>query len=220
MSKNVSGQPQERHIPDERRKAAMEAVLHLLSTVPYDDILVADIAAAAGMSRPLLYHYFGGKEQVTAAALHWAGERMVAGVQAAAASAGSNWLAVTAGIHAYLDNVVNRSDWHTARVRYARLPGPPFESVRNEVRDGMLQELHRRIAPRGGSPILRLVTLGWIDQVEAIVGEWSIMKEPSLDQVETLLCQLLLAGLQTGAALDAATANAFQLLTDKTVNQK
>jgi AcrR family transcriptional regulator len=203
--------PQERRAPQERRKAAMEAALDLLSTLPYEEILVEDIAAAAGMSRPLLYHYFGGKDQVAAAALRWCGDQMLADVLDAASVAGPGWLA--AGVHAYVDYVAGRTPWYTALVRHAYLPGTQMESVRKEVRLRISRGLHERLAPNGGSPLLRLLTWGWVGQVETICREWLTRCDPPRDQLEPLLCELLVSALRTGAGLDPRTADALRVLT-------
>ena len=44
--------------PDDRRQALINSALKLFNTYPYDEVSVDDIAAEAGMSRPLVYHYY------------------------------------------------------------------------------------------------------------------------------------------------------------------
>lgn len=189
----------------------MEAALYLLSTMPYEEILVEDIAAAAGMSRPLLYHYFGGKDQVAAAALRWCGDRMLADVLDAAAAAGEDWLA--AGVHAYVNYVTDRNDWYRALVRHTYLPGTQMESVRKEVRLRISRGVQDRLAPHGGSTLLRLLIWGWVGQVETICREWMNRPEPTREELEPLLCELLFASLRAGAELDPRTADALRSLT-------
>ena len=46
---------------DERRAQLLELGLRLFGTRPYDEVSIDDIAADAGVSKGLLYHYFGSK---------------------------------------------------------------------------------------------------------------------------------------------------------------
>src|ERR1700740_3168626 len=75
--------PRRRMAPDDRRRALMMAALELFQARPYDQGSVDDIAPAADMSRPLLYHYYGGKLGVFLAALRQASDELLAVVRAA-----------------------------------------------------------------------------------------------------------------------------------------
>ena len=56
--------PAKRLPPDERRRHLIDVALTVFAERGYTDTELADIAEAAGIRRPLLYHYFGGKEDV------------------------------------------------------------------------------------------------------------------------------------------------------------
>jgi AcrR family transcriptional regulator len=56
--------PAKRLPPDERRRHLIDVALATFAERGYSDTELADIAEAAGIQRPLLYHYFGGKEDV------------------------------------------------------------------------------------------------------------------------------------------------------------
>jgi AcrR family transcriptional regulator len=49
---------------DERREQIITAARPLLSTRPYDEVSLTDIADAAGVTRGLLHHYFGSKRDL------------------------------------------------------------------------------------------------------------------------------------------------------------
>jgi AcrR family transcriptional regulator len=189
----------------------MEATLHLLGTVRYEDLLMEDIAVAAGMSRPLLYHYFGGKEQLITAAVRWYGRQMMEEIYRAALAADRAWLPVTVG--AYLDYVTTRSAWYRVLTRHAYLPFAEMEDVRREIRLRVIKGLHRHLAPDGSSPVLRSLLWGWVGQVEAMCQEWLSDGEPDRDVLEPLLCELLPAALRSGMAHDNATKKAYRALT-------
>ena len=196
---------------DERTHRVMRAAMHLLNTMPYEDIMVEHIAIAAGMSRPLLYHYYGGKERVMAGALRWCGNRMLGKVGRAAGRAGSGWL--RAGLAAYLDFGTDHTLAAVTLARRAYLP-EAVESVRLDIRQRIFRYVSGRLAPDGDSLLLRSLLWGWFGQVDSMCHEWMIHREPDREFLETLLCDLLLAGLTAGAAHDAATAQARRTLAE------
>lgn len=61
--------PRRRLSVDRRRDELIEAALDLLSQRGPDEVSVDDVAQAAGASRALVYHYFGTKQELYAAAL-------------------------------------------------------------------------------------------------------------------------------------------------------
>lgn len=213
VSGRISGRrgwTQERRTADERRQAAMAATVRLLSRMRYEDLLMEEIAAEAGMSRPLLYHYFGGKEQLAAATVRWYGHRMMQEIYHAATPACGAWLPAAVG--AYLDHVTERSAWYTALTRHAYLPFAEMEEVREEIRAQVIEALLRHLAPGGGSPLLRSLLWGWIGQVETMCQEWLTHGEPDREVLQPLLCELLASALRAGAVRDAATEKAHALL--------
>lgn len=54
---------------EERRQQLIGVALELFSHRSPDDVSIDEIAAAAGISRPLVYHYFPGKLSLYEAAL-------------------------------------------------------------------------------------------------------------------------------------------------------
>src|SRR5580693_3507460 len=75
-SEESASRPARRRLaPDDRRQALINSALRLFNARPYDEVSVDDIAADAGMSRALVYHYCGGKAGVFATALRLAGRR-------------------------------------------------------------------------------------------------------------------------------------------------
>ncbi len=94
--------------PGDRRQALINSALNLFNTRTYDEVSVDDIAADAGVSRPLVYHYYGGKAGVFIAALRQAGDDVASSICAAALADPANWL--RAGLSAFLDQHPGQSD--------------------------------------------------------------------------------------------------------------
>ena len=62
---------------DERRTQLIGAALGLFAHHPPEDVSLDDVAATAGVSRPLVYRYFpGGKQQLYEAALRSAADEL------------------------------------------------------------------------------------------------------------------------------------------------
>jgi AcrR family transcriptional regulator len=58
-----SKKPPQRMEPNERRQSMLQAGVRLFGSRPYSEVSIQDICDEAGVSRPLLQHYFGSKEQ-------------------------------------------------------------------------------------------------------------------------------------------------------------
>ena len=67
----------------------------------YGAVTMDDVAAAAGVTKPLLYAYFGNKERLYLACMERAGEAMLATVGAAVSHATSPADALRLGLHAF-----------------------------------------------------------------------------------------------------------------------
>lgn len=63
---------------EERRQQLIGVALELFSRRSPDDVSIDEIAAAAGISRPLVYHYFPGKQNLYEAALRRAADELAA----------------------------------------------------------------------------------------------------------------------------------------------
>jgi AcrR family transcriptional regulator len=57
----------------QRREQILDAANTLFSERGYDMVSVEDIAVAAGVTRGLVHHYFGGRKEVYVALLEWLG---------------------------------------------------------------------------------------------------------------------------------------------------
>ena len=142
--------PRRRLPPDDRRQALINAALKLFNTYPYDEVSVDDIAAEAGMSRPLVYHYYGGKAGVFIGALQQTGDDVVAAVAKAGMDDPDNWL--TAGLGAFFDHIQANPIGLTALYRHGSLTGRENRQVLDEIGDRVLQADPVQPRPAGRLP--------------------------------------------------------------------
>jgi len=190
--------------PGDRRQALINSALKLFNTRLYEEVSVDDIAAAAGMSRPLVYHYYGGKAGVFITALRQTGDDVVAAISEAAVEDPDNWL--TAGLAAFFDHIQANPIGLTALLRHGSLAGGEDRQVLDEIRDQVLTLILAGLDSPSDSAVLQSVLRGWIAMVETMGREWLRRGEPTREELETLLPELLRAVLGTAAWHDAGVA--------------
>jgi AcrR family transcriptional regulator len=190
--------------PDDRRQALINSALKLFNTRPYDEVSVDDIAADAGMSRPLVYHYYGGKAGVFITALQQTGDDVVAAIAKAARNDPEDWL--TAGQAAFFDHIQANPIGLTALLRHGSLAGGEDRQVLDQIRDRILKLILFKLEPPHDSPVLQSVLRGWIAMAETMGRGWLRQGQPTREELETLLPELLRAVLGTAAWHDAAVA--------------
>jgi AcrR family transcriptional regulator len=66
--------------PQQRREHLLDTAAAMFAEQPYDDVMIQDIAARAGVSRALMYHYFSTKRDVYVALFKRASDRFLARV--------------------------------------------------------------------------------------------------------------------------------------------
>src|ERR1700754_300008 len=78
----------------------------------YADVTMDEVASAVGVTKPLLYNYFGNKEQLFLACLEPAADALVDSVVSAVQAAPDAPGALRAGIHAFFAFLdVDREAW-------------------------------------------------------------------------------------------------------------
>src|SRR6476469_3658547 len=89
-------------LPRDDRKAQTLAAAHeLFAERGYADVTMEEIAAAVGVTKPLLYNYFGNKERLYIACMERAGNALSATVAEAVGATSSPGEALGAGVRAF-----------------------------------------------------------------------------------------------------------------------
>lgn len=98
----TAGNPQRTRLPRAERERLILDVAHArFAAHGFAAVTMDDVAADAGVTKPLLYAYFGNKERLYLACLERAGEAMFATVGAAVSHADSPADALRRGLHAF-----------------------------------------------------------------------------------------------------------------------
>jgi AcrR family transcriptional regulator len=124
---------------DERRRQVLEAGARLFEAHAYEDISMRQIAQAAGISKPLLYHYFPGKLELFRAALAESAAELQSVIEPA--GDGPPLEQLTESLDGYLAWIEGNSRmWTRLMASAATLPeaGDLVEGFRATVRDRSL----------------------------------------------------------------------------------
>lgn len=132
-------------IDDEKRARVLEAAMAKFSAYGFARTSMADIAGAAGMSRPALYQYYRNKEEIF--------REMLADVLGTAADKALSALDAEADLPSQLDGFLQRwsgdlteqfrSTEHGAELVEAKMghAKPVFETVNRRVRNAVVRRL-------------------------------------------------------------------------------
>ncbi|MDF3147776.1 MULTISPECIES: TetR/AcrR family transcriptional regulator [unclassified Streptomyces] len=156
---------------EERRQQLIGVALELFSQRSPDDVSIDEIASAAGISRPLVYHYFPGKLSLYEAALKRASEELAARfVEPQEGPLGARLLRV---MRRYFDFVDEHGPGFSALMRGGPAVGSTatnalIDSVRQAAYVQILSHLNVDNPPAR----LELVIRSWISLAESTALIW------------------------------------------------
>src|SRR4051812_30774866 len=85
----------------ERMEQTLTAAHELFAARGYADVTMDEIAAAVGVTKPLLYNYFGNKERLYIACMERAGDALTATIAGSVRATSSPGEALGAGVRAF-----------------------------------------------------------------------------------------------------------------------
>ncbi|WP_078495883.1 TetR/AcrR family transcriptional regulator [Streptomyces sp. LaPpAH-108] len=159
---------------EERRQQLIKVALDLFSRRSPDEVSIDEIASAAGISRPLVYHYFPGKLSLYEAALKRASEDLAGRfVEPLEGPLGLRLLRV---MRRFFDFVDEHGPGFSALMRGGPAVG---SSATNALIDSVRQAAYEQILTHLGiedvqaaPPRLELVVRSWISLAESTALIW------------------------------------------------
>jgi AcrR family transcriptional regulator len=189
---------------DERREQLLAAGAELLGRRPHDEVSIEEIAAAAGVSKGLLYHYFPTKKAFVLAALARGQEQLSARMRPDPALDSAAQL--DAGLDAFLDYVEEHPSAYKAIFRRGgggdREISAALDVARAEHVETMLAGLEAwRDAPISTerTPVLEAAVRGWTFFIEGAVLHQLEHGNLERDQLRNLLRATLVAAVLAAA---------------------
>lgn len=194
---------------EERRQQLISVALELFSHRSPDEVSIDDIATAAGISRPLLYHYFPGKRSLYEAAVRRAADELATLFAEPECGPMSERLLHVMG--RYFDFVEEHGPGFTALLR----GGPAVGSSRSvavidEVRQAAYEQLLAHLGIAEPGPRLALVLRSWVGLAETTALTWLERRDVPRGELELKLVYDFLALTAVTAAGDAQTAGVLE----------
>ncbi|MGN6576757.1 MAG: TetR/AcrR family transcriptional regulator [Nocardioides sp.] len=169
-----------RMTPDDRREQLLDLGVRLLSTRSVDELSIDVLAEEAGISRGLLYHYFGNKHDFHRAVVRKAADDLIA--VTAPPQEGEPLERLSRSLEAYVDYVVANHAGYTSLVRAAAGGDETLREIYDEARGVLTDRIFEASDAQGGrlldvlgvadTPAARLMARGWSAMVEDVVLAW------------------------------------------------
>lgn len=159
--------------PEQRREQLLDLGVRLLANRSLDELSIDLLAEEAGISRGLLYHYFGNKHAFHEAVVRRAADDLIA--QTAPPADGEPMARMLTSLAAYLDYVVANHEGYLSLVKAAQGGNETLREIYEEARSALNSRVFREDA--GGDIIAdtaatRLIVRGWSAMVEELVLSW------------------------------------------------
>lgn len=165
--------------------------MELFAKRPYDEVWVEEIAAAAGVSRGLLYHYFPTKRDFFVEVVRAQLDRLTELVDQDTSKPPLESLRNT--IDAYIDYVEENKH---AYISIHRAGIGSDAGVRELLAESYARDVDRildRLTEGGpADPVLRVAIRGWLAFTIGTVIDW--VEQPEIDR--TQLCELLVQAMR------------------------
>ncbi|HZF88802.1 TetR/AcrR family transcriptional regulator [Streptomyces sp.] len=186
---------------EERRQQLIGVALELFSRRSPDEVSIDEIASAAGISRPLVYHYFPGKLSLYEAALKRAAEDLAGRfVEPAEGPLGARLLRVMAR---FFDFVDEHGPGFSALMRGGPAVG---SSTTNALIDSVRQAAYEQIIAHLRMPEpparLELVVRSWISLAESTALIWLDGRRIPREELQAQLVHDFAALMAVSAAYD------------------
>lgn len=188
----------------EARRQQLEGVgVELIADRAWSTLTMADIAAAADVSKPLLYHYFSTKHDLYIAAVRSAAEQLreiTRADPALPARAGTRQ-----ALTAHVDFVEAHSLHYRTLLSGAVSGDPDVRAIIDESHDETIRRILGNLGTTEPSPTLRIALRGWVGFLDAACVEW--LEDPAItkSQLVDLLAASLPGSIRLAKNIDRQT---------------
>ncbi|MEC4017209.1 TetR/AcrR family transcriptional regulator [Streptomyces sp. H27-D2] len=205
---------------EERRDQLIAVALDLFSHRSPDEVSIDEIAAAAGISRPLVYHYFPGKQSLYEAALRRAADDLASRFfEPPDGALGERLLRV---MGRFFDFVDGHGPGFTALMRggpaAAGLAGSASRAnaMIDEVRQAAYEQIIAHLGIEHPAPRMELLVRSWISLAETTALIWLDGRVIPRAELELQLVHDFAALAAVSAAYDEGmAAQLHRMLTDE-----
>jgi AcrR family transcriptional regulator len=166
-----------RMTPDSRREQLLALGVRLFATRSLENLSIETLAEEAGISRGLLYHYFGNKQEFHTAVVQRAADDLFA--VTAPTGDGSPLEQLAGSLERYVDYVAENYEGYVSLLRGAAGGHEGLREIYEGARAALTDRLFEgSVAEEVGAlgltdtPTVRLLVHGWSAFTEDVVLEW------------------------------------------------
>ncbi|MET9509074.1 TetR/AcrR family transcriptional regulator [Streptomyces flavidovirens] len=190
---------------EERRQQLISVALELFSHRSPEDVSIDEIAAAAGISRPLVYHYFPGKQSLYEAALRRAADELAGRfVEPREGPLGARLLRV---MGRFFDFVDGHGPGFSALMRGGPAVGSSTANAMiDEVRQAAYEQILAHLGISDPPARLALVVRSWVSLAESTALIWLDGRKIPRAELELQLVHDFAALAAVSAAYDEEMA--------------
>ncbi len=183
--------------PDERRAQILAAARRVLLADPHRELTVELVAAEAGVSPALLFHYFGSKKKFQYAVIEEAAAEVMLRTAPDPSLPPDEQL--RAGIRAFVRAVLEAPQLYRATLLMSAAGDPDVRALHSDLRRVFSQWVISAVAERGIeiTPVVELACHGWQGYVEQTLLVWIDNPTVSPEALEHLCARSLDAILST-----------------------
>ena len=169
----TSGAGRTRLAPAERREQLLDLGVRLLAHRSLDELTIDLLAEEAGISRGLLYHYFGSKQAFHEAVVRHAADDLID--QTTPPVDGEPMERLLAALTAYVEYVVANHEGYVSLVKAAAGGNESLRAIYEDARSALTGRVFREdvrgeVVP--DTPATRLVVRAWSAMTEELVLAW------------------------------------------------
>jgi AcrR family transcriptional regulator len=182
--------PRKRLGVEERRAQLVELGIEAFSSRAYDEVSIDDVAASAGISKGLLYHYYPTKRDFYVATIQAIASQLLVATDTGPGVDSLKRLRV--GLEAYFQFVERHGAAYSSLLRGGIGVDSEAVGVVEGTRTAFVDRLLSSIDFGHVSPLARTTVRGWIGFVEATSLEWVDRRDVSQDELVTLWSNALI----------------------------
>ncbi len=173
----------------DRRCELVQVGVEIIATRPWDLVTMADIAAAADVSKPLLYHYFATKTDLYVAAIGAAAEELRATTRPDPELPPQERL--QQALWAHVEWIAANALAYKAVLQGGVSADPEVQAIVEESRAEVVQRIAHSLGLERPQPALRIALRGWVGFLEGACLDWLTAKDISkVDLVRLLTASL------------------------------
>ena len=186
---------------DERRRQLLDTSARIFTERRYDAVSMSEIAAAAGISKGLLYHYFTNKQELFRATLEDAARDIALRIEPDESLPAAE--RVSASIDAYLDWIEAHENSYVRLIEDVGSVSEVRELVTRVREDTAVLIASQAVV---GEPPRALVTaaLGWLWSMDGVCLDWLARRHMTREQVRDFLLATLFGAVMAAASVEPA----------------